>query len=288
MHMLRPSLIAILFTTFCVAYANGGDGYVRLPGGAFKSVLSYDDIKFAQPGGVPEQGALKSVALIQVAPFLFMQKPVTNAEFLVFVRQNSVWQRDQAPEVFAEARYLSHWAAPLSLGALALPNQPVVNVSWFAASAYCESSGARLANWSEWEYAAAADETRKDARSDPAWRERILSWYSKPSTEALANVGKSPGNIYGVQDLHGLVWEWPGDYASMLVSSDSRAQSEQDRLKFCGAGAIAMDDRENYAVLMRIALLSSLQAHNVTSSLGFRCARDLPGQAQLKRSEQQK
>ena len=289
MHMLRNSLIVVLNTAFCVANANGsdgGDGYVRLPGGAFKSVLGYDDVK-AAPSGTVRAGALEPTALIQVAPFLLMQKPVSNADFLLFVKRNPAWQRDQVPEVFAEPRYLSHWAAPLTLGMLALPSQPVVNISWFAATAYCESSGARLANWSEWEYAAAADETRKDARSDPAWRERILSWYSKPSTEALANVGKLPSNVYGVHDLHGLVWEWPGDYASMLVSSDSRAQSEQDRLKFCGAGAIAMDDRENYAVLMRIALLSSLQAHNVTSSLGFRCARDVPGQVQLNRSEPQ-
>jgi formylglycine-generating enzyme required for sulfatase activity len=37
-----------------------------------------------------------------------------------------------------------------------------------------------------------------------------------------------------------------------------------------------MDDRENYAVLMRVAMLSSLEARDTTSSLGFRCAKDLP------------
>ena len=82
--------------------------------------------------------------------------------------------------------------------------------------------------------------------------------------------------MYGVQDLHGLVWEWTEDYASMLVSGDSREQKSQDRLKFCGAGAIGMDDRENYAVLMRVAMLSSLEARDTTTSLGFRCAKDLP------------
>ena len=52
----------------------------------------------------------------------------------------------------------------------------MVQVSWFAASAYCEAQGARLPTWNEWEYAAAADETRRDARKDPVWRERILAW----------------------------------------------------------------------------------------------------------------
>ena len=153
----------------------------------------------------------------------------------------------------------------------------MVNVSWFAASAYCEAQHARLPSWNEWEYAAAADETRTDARNDPAWRERILAWYARPSNAPLARVGKSPANAYGVQDLHGLIWEWVDDYAAMLVSGDSRDQKDPDRLKFCSAGALAVDDRENYAVLMRVAMLSSLEAANSTSNLGFRCARSEAG-----------
>ena len=41
-----------------------------------------------------------------------------------------------------------------------------------------------------------------------------------------------------------------------------------------GAGAIDLQDRQNYAVLMRIALLSSLSAADSTGSLGFRCVRE--------------
>lgn len=279
MRMFSPSRLLPLLAAFCVANANSGDAYVQIPGGTFKSALSYDDIKAASNQTLAKSALLTGKTVtpgsVRVRPFKLMTRPVTNAEFLLFVRQNATWQRDQIPTVFAESRYLAHWATGLSLGSHAMPEQPVVNVSWFAASAYCESTGARLPNWIEWEYAAAADETRADARSDPAWRARILGWYSKPSNQALATVGETPANLFGVQDLHGLVWEWPGDYAAMLVSSDNRAQNEQDRLKFCGAGAIAMDDRENYAVLMRIAMLSSLAAQNVTSNMGFRCARDV-------------
>ena len=151
----------------------------------------------------------------------------------------------------------------------------MVNVSWFAAQAYCEAQGARLPTWTEWEYAAAADETRADARKDPAWRERILAWYSRPSNQGLADVGQGPADVNGVQDLHGLVWEWVDDYAAMLVSPDNRDQGNPDKLQFCGAGALSMDDRENYAVLMRVAMLSALQAEDTTGNLGFRCARDI-------------
>jgi sulfatase modifying factor 1 len=38
---------------------------------------------------------------------------------------------------------------------------------------------------------------------------------------------------------------------------------------------LSMNDRENYAVLMRVAMLSSLEARDTTANLGFRCAKDL-------------
>ena len=66
-------------------------------------------------------------------------------------------------------------------GREARPDQPVTRVSWFAARAYCEAAGARLPTWYEWEFAAAADEHRPDARSDPDWREKILDWYGQPA-----------------------------------------------------------------------------------------------------------
>jgi sulfatase modifying factor 1 len=238
--------------------------WATLPGAnEFQSVLKYED----------------SAGKVPVAPFALMTQPVTNAQFLAFVTQHPEWRRGEVAPIFAEGRYLEHWSGPLSLGGGALPQQPVTRVSWFAAQAYCEAQGARLPTWAEWEYAAAADETRIDARADPAWRERILAWYGKPSNQALAEVGQGPVDAHGVQDLHGLVWEWVEDYAAMLVSGDNRDQGDPDLLQFCGAGAISTDDRENYAVLMRIAMLSALEAEDTTANLGFRCARDAEGES---------
>ena len=255
---MRNLLLAILLLP-AVAFA--GSDYVRVPAGAYRSALKYEDIK----------GDTK------VAAFELMKTPVTNAEFLEFVRAHPEWQRDRVVPIYAEkANYLSHWAAPLRLGEAAKPLQPVTHVSWFAADAYCETQHARLPQWAEWEYVAAADTTRRDARSDPAWRESILGWYAKPSTTPVADVGQSPANAYGVQDLQGLIWEWTEDFASMLVTGDDRSQSDADRLMFCGAGSLTTQDSENFAVLMRVAMLSSLEAANSTSNLGFRCARSLP------------
>src|SRR5690606_14528925 len=175
-----------------------------------------------------------------------------------------------------DENYLGHWTAPDAFGDQAVADQPVTQVSWFAALAYCEARDARLPTWAEWEYVAAADETRRDARADPAWRERILSWYSRSSAGALPPVGKTPANAYGVRDMHGLVWEWVDDFSALMFSADNRTHDDPRIVTFFGGGAISMSDHENYAILMRTAMLSSLSARYTARILGFRCARGLP------------
>jgi formylglycine-generating enzyme required for sulfatase activity len=254
-RLALAALAALVATTSAAAA-----GYVSLAGGTFTSVLPADG----------------KAADAVVAPFELRTTPVTNAEFLRFVESHPEWRRDRVAPVFAEARYLSHWPSADAL-ADGTSQQPVTDVSWFAAEAFCEGENARLPTWYEWELAAAADATRTDARSDPAWREQILSWYARPSGTPLADVGGA-ANVYGVRDLHGLVWEWVEDFNALLVEGDSRKQGDPDRLRFCGAGAITLQQRENYAVLMRIAMLSSLNASDTTANLGFRCARSRPGE----------
>jgi sulfatase modifying factor 1 len=244
-----PLALALLSTAAPAA------DYVMIPGGTFVSVLPAD----------------ANAADVIVAPFRLRREPVTNAEFLAFVTAHPQWRRDRTARVFAQATYLQHWQSATQLGASALAPQPVTQVSWFAAQAFCASEQARLPTWNEWEFAAAADGARADARTDPAWRAQILSWYARPSDQPLAAVGGA-ANLYGVRDLHGLVWEWVDDFNALLVAADSRDQDDPDRLKFCGAGALNLRDRDNYAVLMRVALLSALQASDTTLNLGFRCA----------------
>lgn len=232
--------------------------YVTIPAGSFTSVLS--------------GGSSKNVP-IKVDPFLMRSTPVTIEEFAAFTASHPDWQRGKTPSIFADASYLHQLDQKQS--ALVEPRQPVTSVSWFAAQAYCESEGGRLPTWYEWEYVAAADETHADARKDPAWRKKILAWYARSSDLPKPLVGGA-ANYYGVRDMHGLVWEWVDDFNALLVSADSRNQGDPDQLKYCGAGAISLQDRENYAILMRIALLSALNGADTTNNLGFRCAKPLP------------
>jgi formylglycine-generating enzyme len=254
--MLRTLLSALLLAALCTDAA--ADTMPMIAGGSFESVLP------------PAPGVKKAT----VHSFRLDRTPVTNAEFAEFVRKHPDWRRDRVTPLFAEQQYLSHWSSATEPGA-AIARKPVVRVSWFAASAYCESRGARLPTWYEWEYAAAASETHTDARSDARWQRQILDWYSRSGRGALPNVGSTSANYYGIEDLHGVVWEWVYDLGSMLVSGDNRQQSDPDALRFCGPGALTMEQKENYATLMRIAMLSSMQARYTSATMGFRCAREV-------------
>ena len=237
-----------------------GADYRLVPAGPFDSVLPQD---------AGDRGAT-----VTIEPFLMRTEPVTVDEYLAFVRTHPEWRRGAAPEVFADANYLQGWSGPLVPGAGIQGTAPVTEVSWFAARAYCQSEGARLPTWLEWESAAAADETQADARQQPGWQQRILQWYEKPSPAMLPPVG-GPADVHGIRDLHGLVWEWVDDFNALFISGDSRTQGDPDKQKFCGAGALAILGRDSYAVLMRVAFLSSLEADSTARSLGMRCVRPL-------------
>ncbi len=213
----------------------------------------------------PASPAQKEIA---VAAFRMDATPVTNAQFLAFVSAHPEWRRDRIEPVFAESTYLAHWSSPDALGANADADAPVVNVSWFAARAYCTSRNMRLPTEAEWERAAAASQDRADGSADPAWRAHIAALYARPSPARLPSVGASHANFWGLHDMHGVVWEWVSDFSAAVSAFSSGA----DRLRFCGAGAAGASDATDFAGFERVAFRSSLRANDTVRNLGFRCA----------------
>ncbi|UNK49418.1 formylglycine-generating enzyme family protein [Lysobacter sp. S4-A87] len=230
--------------------------YMEIPGAAFRSTIRHE----GNDGNRV------------VADFALMQRAVSNREFQAFVQQHPHWRRDRVPALFADSGYLLHWraaGAPEPLDA----DRPVTRVSWFAVDAYCKAQQARLPDWAEWEYVAAADTQRHDARHDPAWRKRL---FADGTARAVDAAGDSPANAYGVHGLHGASWEWVGDFSTLLGDSDKRGADDGDRLQFCGATGLSFNNRDDYAALKRVALLSAMQPRSTLGNLGFRCARSRP------------
>ncbi len=211
---------------------------------------------------------------IKVSSFMLDAYPITNQDFLSFVQNNPKWRRDKISKLYADRNYLKHWASPISLGTLAKPKQPVTNVSWFAAKAYCEAKNLRLPKEYEWEYVAMASDTETNGKSNLPWRQKVLTWYSKPK-EILGEVGSGLPSYWKVHDLHGLIWEWVDDFNSNYITVDSREGSSGDKMKFCGAGAFFANEKDDYPSFMRNAMRSSLKAYYTTTQLGFRCAKDV-------------
>lgn len=211
---------------------------------------------------------------VPVKSFLLDIEPVTNEQFLEFVRANPRWQRSQVKRLFADENYLRHWAGDLELGTNARPNQPVTFVSWFAAKAYAQWQGKRLPTLAEWELAAAASPTQANGAKDTAFQRDIFRWYSSTAPEVLPDVG-GPANFWGARDLHGLVWEWVSDFNTATVTGDARGDTGLDRQLFCGAGAVGARDVTDFPAFMRYGFRSSLKAAYTVHNLGFRCAKDL-------------
>lgn len=254
------SLLAVAGLFASLSAEAAGDEMVTIPATIFR------------PPYPAEPGQEK----VDVRAFRIDKKPVTNGQFLAFVRKQPDWQRDKIPSIFGDERYLSHWSGPTTLGKDVKADQPVTWVSWFAARAYCKSRGARLPTEYEWELLAQASETQADASKDAAYLQSILGWYAQPTPKALPSVGRAKPNFYGVYDIHGLVWEWISDFADTMVSSDSReGGGSLDETRFCGGTSITQDDKSDYARFMRYAYRGSLQASYTVRNLGFRCAMDV-------------
>ena len=83
------------------------ESYASVRGGEFRSIL--------------RNGAAEAVSRVQ--SFTLQRMPVTNRDYLDFVRTHPEWQRGQVPEALADTRYLSHWQRPLELGPQAAPSR---------------------------------------------------------------------------------------------------------------------------------------------------------------------
>ena len=213
--------------------------------------------------------------LIAINAFYLDKYAVTNQQFLEFVKANPNWSRSKISKLFADTSYLKHWQGDLTIGDQGIYNSPVINVSWFAASAYSKWVGKRLPTTAEWEYAAFQEIANKSKGDTTKVIDVILSWYSKPTRKVVPNVGTTFQNIFGVNDLHGLIWEWTADFNSYVAGGDSRSSDEIERNLFCASGSFGTVNKEDYAAYMRYGFRGSLKGTYCIQNLGFRCAKEI-------------
>jgi formylglycine-generating enzyme required for sulfatase activity len=228
---------------------------VKIKGGEYIPLYGRDSIK------------------VSINDFSIDVYPVTNKEYLDFVKKYPKWQKSKAVKLFVDESYLRDWKSDTILNKNQKLNSPITNISWFAAKNFCECQGKRLPTVDEWEYVAMANKTQADARKLKSYNEFILSWYEKPKTYSNS-IGSTFKNYWNVYDLHGLVWEWTSDFNSVLITGESRKDVDKDSNLFCGSAAVNATDLMNYAAFMRYAIRGSLKAKYTMKNLGFRCVKD--------------
>ena len=219
-----------------------------------------------------------SLHRVFVNGFLIDKYPVTNSEFRVFLTENEQWQKNNISKKYHNGKYLRSWNGnnyPRNKD-----NDPVVDVSWYAAMAYAQWVEKRLPTDIEWEKAARGGLTEKTY----PWGDDI--------TNDLANygmivgnttpVGTYPPNEYGAYDMVGNVWEWClDDYEHIEASEktgisveeigsilDSYLEIQSNRV--LRGGSWTSSERA-----LSVAYRGSAAPDNTYYSYGFRCVKDI-------------
>ncbi len=160
---------------------------------------------------------------VEVGPFAIARRPVTQAEFRVFVEEEGyareeLWSDEGRRWCIAEEASLpTYWRRgsggferrrfdtwiPLE------PDLPVSHVSWFEAEAFARFAGRRLPTEAEWEAAAALDgpAKRRFPWGDELAPERanLDARFGDVVDTGAFTAGDSPS---GIRQALGNVWEW--------------------------------------------------------------------------------
>jgi formylglycine-generating enzyme required for sulfatase activity len=229
---------------------------------------------------------------VQLDPFWIDQTEVTAAMFAQFVDETSYEtdaERFQYSLVFYKDEWDrvrdADWRHPLGTDAEAKDDDPVVNVSWYDAWAYCEWAGRRLPTEAEWEAAARGTDlpifpwgnaAPSDTLANLAdkslsytdWRNReVDDGYYETAPVTSYPEGASP---FGVLGMAGNVKEWvydgyaPGYDLPPSEQNPVNSADTEKRVNRGGSYASALNDA-------RAANRRGLDPLESISDYGFRC-----------------
>jgi sulfatase modifying factor 1 len=264
-----------------------GAGMVYVPAGQF--------VPGSRHGYAEERGAEQPVS---IAGFYIDRTEVTNAQFERFVRATGhvteaeraggapvfhvPTQAELAENAFAWWAHVegASWRHPRGPGSRALPNLPVVQVTYADALAYARWLGHELPSEQQWEYAAKAgrdDEALHHEPRDAEGRPTANFWQGDfPLQNARedgfaehAPVGCYEPNAFGLHDMLGNVWEWTSAaYSASHKSEDEAGCSPSESGLVIKGGSFLCS--ANYCARYRVAARHMQAPDQPAMHLGFR------------------
>ena len=233
-----------------------------------------------------------------VSAFLIERYPVTNRQFLDFVSDpaNAQWLPEFIYQRYGIPYYLSDWDGLLPPSGKW--DHPVVNVSWFAAAAFCNWRSEKEGRSSVYNFIddinVESDFSKNGWRlpTEAEWEKAALGGLSNvvypwegPLSPTHANYGKHyrgttpvgqfPQNGFGVFDIVGNVKEWCHDIYSPTSYADADRETLRDPVGAASGpfrafrGGSWMDQPE----WIRICKRGRMYPQNVNPDFGFRCVR---------------
>lgn len=209
---------------------------------------------------------------INVKSFYIDKYPVTNRNFESFLLENKEWKKSNVKSIFVDKNYLRHWEEKKFTFII---DDPVVNISWFAANEYCNYYGKRLPSIDEWEVVGSASKNNSIGKNDPNYFTEVLKWYTGEKTVFFRSKKNMEKNYWGIYGMNEGLWEWVEDFNSVIMINADAEGGELEEVLYCGAAATNSLDPSDYIAFMRFAFRNSLQADYTMSSLGFRCVKDV-------------
>jgi len=216
---------------------------------------------------------------VTLPAFYMALHPVTNAQYAHFLNETKPAAADLEkwiefnPDCFVRK-------AESGFEAYGGKNDPVVNVSWFGAEAYCQWAGLRLPTELEWEKAARGTDGREYPWGNDWEDGQRCRWKKSKGSETTCFVwqyaaGCSP---FGLYQAAGNVYEWCNDW----YDSDAYNRYKTGDLKPPVSGTSSVlhggswsGDNDNVTHGLWVADRGSYVPRGRESSLGFRPSRSL-------------